>query len=1348
MRALFFFTLAAGSAAQSTPGSFDPGFLPAAEDVTAEQKQGLLTMLNGYRQDHGACNTLQWDDTITSTIKSTLSIVDTSGAEPMCYDDSKVNPQGSSSFTQVEGYVMTWDPVNPAGSGTTWDGADAVTDLMYDPGTLKTDNMLWRSASRVGCVVCRQGWVNHGFHFFLTCMFEERTGPKADNVLPVGSTCDLCIGKPPCDGAIGCKQAGSCNSTSGLCEYLNAGDGTTCDDSDDTTTADVCTAGVCQGTQKCTGVVCNVVGQCDESSVCEATTGQCGVTLKQDGTACDDGDASTQNDQCTSGTCSGENLCASVTCTAATQCHQVGTCDMATGTCKEVFKIAGEACDDGNAGTTGDVCDGAGQCAGQDLCASVACPTSECTTSSTCDPATGSCVPVMAADGTTCDDNNPVTVGDICTNGVCFGKNGCTLIDCTPTDPCQAVGICVNDNNASAYCSYEYKPEGTACDDGLDNTARDQCKPSIRASEMKCQGVDLCASVQCPLSECKASALCNKQNGTCSYSDMPDGVACDDADAATTNDVCMQGECRGESLCATKDCSGSATMCASAKCNDATGQCDLVPKPQGTACDDGNNATLNDQCTAAGECAGTDKCAGKTCNAGTGTCVKAAGRCDMFTGNCIYDKEADGTPCDDQNPNTNGDSCFAGTCAPGADCTVILRKQHSNAPCTAGKTYGFAPDGKFFVDAGCRGDFTIVANNHDLECSSWGWKYTECMTSPFLPACSQQVAQPCPTTGPCLGFALTGNGNCVDAAGNPFNYVAVKVPTSRDCIEAARAAQPIAGAEFIQADGTCRLLLPAGVALPPIPGSVGQVTNSVAVAPVVSANGQAGVLCYVPGDRCLGVVCQPFNDCHIAGVCQPATGMCTNPWKADNSFCDDGDATTHTDSNPSPTAECWVADSYFPGTSCKKATGDTCLLPIGAWATKDQCCTPGAAHQAGCTGTVVPDGDDQVADRPEQCVCDTSLVISPLTTSDTEYCASKDSPNGNGHTCSVIPTSGVCGSSAFKCRTPKSVPPTIGVACACGAFKQGCGNTHHRVCVDFSVQNNACYPSNTNGACSNNQWFVCFTKVGYTVPVVTGSVSSNNFQAMIAIMAGVLMNNVRAVSSCRGGSRRHGHSSHSMRKAGCQTGSWGTGWTHNRVAAWLGLEEEDADAVDEITFEFTGLSTDEEILANQKLMTNMDMATKGKPYELEKLIQDPNLRATVQDASTWVKGSVLPMSAPVGDGETAEEINEAMGGNDAEDEEGSSALTGVLVALGTAGCLAVIAAAIFINRRSPHGITVEEMSHGRGDLSNSDTPYTPVGKEMELADESGKSAAGGANERRMSAWSDTASGPRSPSVRI
>jgi hypothetical protein len=41
--------------------------------------------------------------------------------------------------------------------------------------------------------------------------------------------------------------------------------------------------------------------------------------------------------------------------------------------------------------------------------------------------------------------------------------------------------------------------------------------------------------------------------------------------------------------------------------------------------------------------------------------------------------------------------------------------------------------------------------------------------------------------------------------------------------------------------------------------------------------------------------CRASDQCHVAGVCDPTTGQCTNPSVGDGTTCEDGDACTRTD---------------------------------------------------------------------------------------------------------------------------------------------------------------------------------------------------------------------------------------------------------------------------------------------------------------------------------------------------------------------------------------------------------------------------------------------------------------------
>src|SRR5262249_56238133 len=52
------------------------------------------------------------------------------------------------------------------------------------------------------------------------------------------------------------------------------------------------------------------------------------------------------------------------------------------------------------------------------------------------------------------------------------------------------------------------------------------------------------------------------------------------------------------------------------------------------------------------------------------------------------------------------------------------------------------------------------------------------------------------------------------------------------------------------------------------------------------------------GGRCTGtnpVTCTASDQCHVAGTCDPATGVCSNPAKQNGASCDDGNRCTRND---------------------------------------------------------------------------------------------------------------------------------------------------------------------------------------------------------------------------------------------------------------------------------------------------------------------------------------------------------------------------------------------------------------------------------------------------------------------
>jgi len=227
-------------------------------------------------------------------------------------------------------------------------------------------------------------------------------------------------------------------------------DGTVCNDGNACTQVDTCQGGVCVGGSP---VVCTALDQCHAVGTCSPSTGLCTNPNKPDGAACNDGNACTLVDACQGGACAGGSP---VVC-AADQCHDAGTCNVATGACTRPNKTNGTPCNDGNACTQVDACQ-VGACVGSSLVVCTA--LDQCYDPGACNPSTGLCTTPATADGTPCNDGNACTRTDACHAGACVGANA---VVCMAADQCHDVGVC---DIATGTCSSPAKPDGTTCGAG------------------------------------------------------------------------------------------------------------------------------------------------------------------------------------------------------------------------------------------------------------------------------------------------------------------------------------------------------------------------------------------------------------------------------------------------------------------------------------------------------------------------------------------------------------------------------------------------------------------------------------------------------------------------------------------------------------------------------------------------------------------------------------------------------------------------------------------------------------------------------------------------------------------
>ncbi len=364
-----------------------------------------------------------------------------------------------------------------------------------------------------------------------------------------------------------------CNA-GGVCEHVP--NTAPCDDGLFCTVNDTCQAGACQGAARDCSPIAD---QCNDG-VCDEAVDTCITQVKPDGSACDDGDLCSQTDACQAGACTGATP---VVCVALDPCHDAGTCDPQTGLCADPAKADGSACDDGSLCTRADSCQ-AGSCTGTDpvVCTAL----DQCHDAGTCDPHTGVCADPGKADGATCDDNDACTTADSCQAGSC--QSGAPVV-CTALDQCHDAGTC----DPTTGCSNPAKADGTACNDGSLCTTGDSCQSGscTAGSAVVCSAQD----------QCHDAGTCNPTTGLCSNPAKPNGASCNDGSACTQTDTCQAGTCTGANpvVCTAVDqCHDAGT------CDPATGACSNPGKADGTACNDGDQCTVDETC-AAGICAGS-----------------------------------------------------------------------------------------------------------------------------------------------------------------------------------------------------------------------------------------------------------------------------------------------------------------------------------------------------------------------------------------------------------------------------------------------------------------------------------------------------------------------------------------------------------------------------------------------------------------------------------------------------------------------------------------------------------------------------------------------------------------------
>ncbi|HEY2514048.1 MAG TPA: hypothetical protein VGI39_24445 [Polyangiaceae bacterium] len=197
------------------------------------------------------------------------------------------------------------------------------------------------------------------------------------------------------------------------------------------------------------------------------------------------------------------------------------------------------------------------------------------------------------------------------------------------------------------------------------------------------------------------------------------------------------------------------------------------------------------------------------------------------------------------------------------------------------------------------------------------------------------------------------------------------------------------------------------------------------------------------------VTCAASDACHAAGTCDPATGSCSNPPAANGTSCNDGNACTQRDScqagvcSGSNPVTCSASDQCHAAGICNPATG-TCSNPSAANGTAcsdGNACTQSDSCVAGvCTGSnpVTCTASDQchVAGTcdPSSGACSNPTAANGSACSDGNACTSGDACTGGA--CAGTPVTctasdachvaGTCSPSTGACTTPTQ---PAGTAC-------------------------------------------------------------------------------------------------------------------------------------------------------------------------------------------------------------------------------------------------------------------------------------------------------------------------------
>ena len=372
---------------------------------------------------------------------------------------------------------------------------------------------------------------------------------------------DACVATPLATGAACDDDANECTldvCEAGSCTHPAVTDGFDCLDDGYPCTADRCAAGLCTH-PILTGCLiegaCVSAGELHPVQIClecdSAAPSEWSPT--EDGNACDDGLFCSEGDACLAGACVGQSP---MDCSGSGSACSPASCDEESDSCLAEPLPEGSACDDGDACTSAETCQG-GACVAVEV---LGCdPAGPCELPGVCDPQTGACGYEAKPDDTACEADGHACTADVCAAGACIHRvtGGCFIdgqcLDEGAENPGAACSLC---RGSSPY-GWSVAPDGSPCDDGLFCTTNDSCLDATcqGGAENKCSGTG---------GSCRATA-CDEEADACTWTPEPEGATCDDALGCADGLLVFADLCDGQGSCVD---SGSTPCAPYAGCAD------------------------------------------------------------------------------------------------------------------------------------------------------------------------------------------------------------------------------------------------------------------------------------------------------------------------------------------------------------------------------------------------------------------------------------------------------------------------------------------------------------------------------------------------------------------------------------------------------------------------------------------------------------------------------------------------------------------------------------------------------------------------------------------------------------